>query len=100
MWLMLRELERLKVTPTECEGKIFGGANMFPGQTRADALHIGQKNGEAARGLLRVHRIRIVSESLFGVGHRQIIFNVRNGDVWARQNKLAQACMLEPQDRI
>jgi chemotaxis protein CheD len=30
-----------------------------------------------------------VSESLFGIGHRQIIFDVSNGDVWAYQVQLS-----------
>jgi chemotaxis protein CheD len=91
MLLMLQELASMTVKPAECVGKVFGGGNMFPGQTRDDARNVGIKNGEAARALLRSHRIPIVSESLFGVGHRQIIFDVSNGDVWARQVKLAAA---------
>jgi len=85
MWLMTRELAALAVKATECVGKIFGGGNMFPGQTRLDARNIGIKNGEAARALLNAHRIPLVSESLFGVGHRQILFDVGSGDVWVRQ---------------
>ncbi len=83
--IMSRELERIKVNPSHCVAKIFGGGNMFPGQTRTDARNVGLKNGEAARALLVAHRIPVVSESLFGVGHRQIIFDIRSGDVWARQ---------------
>ncbi len=85
MRLMLRELARLKVKPSECEGKIFGGGNMFPRQIRTGMLNVGQRNGEAARHLLRAHGISLVSESLFGLGHRQIIFDVKSGDVWVRQ---------------
>ncbi|NMM37991.1 MAG: chemotaxis protein CheD [Glaciimonas sp.] len=88
MLMMLQELAHVNVKPAECVGKIFGGGNMFPGQTRVDARNVGKKNGEAARLLLHSHRIPIASESLFGIGHRQIIFNVSNGDVWARQVKL------------
>jgi chemotaxis protein CheD len=84
MWLMLRELRRADVPPEECEGKIFGGGNMFP-DISTDAMKIGRSNGEAARRLLEAHGISIVSESLFGVGYRQILFDVRSGDVWARQ---------------
>jgi chemotaxis protein CheD len=87
MSIMLQELERLAIKPSECVSKIFGGGNMFPGQTRVDARNVGIKNGEAARALLLAHRIPIVSESLFGVGHRQIIFDISTGDVWARQVK-------------
>lgn len=87
MSLMLSELERAKVRPTDCQAKIFGGGNMFPRQARTNSLNVGQKNGETARALLRQHGIPIISESLFGEGHRQIIFDVSSGDVWSRQIK-------------
>lgn len=90
--LMLRELEEAKVLPSECQGKLFGGGNMFPRHTRTDAASsVGQKNGETARRLLRTLGIPIVSESLFGVGHRRIVFDVDSGHVWARQVELAEA---------
>ena len=95
MLLMLRDLARAQVVPAECQAKIFGGGDMFPKQRRADALNIGQKNGEAARRLLRSHGIPVISESLFGVGHRQIIFDVASGDVWARQIEPVAAGPLE-----
>jgi chemotaxis protein CheD len=85
MLLMLRELESAGVHPSACEGKIFGGGDMFPAQMRASGMHVGQRNGEMARELLRAHGIAIVSESLFGVGHRQIVFDIRSGNVWSRQ---------------
>lgn len=87
MLLMMSELVHLDVNPRECQAKIFGGGNMFPRQERNGALNVGRRNGEAARALLQSHGIALVSESLFGVGHRQIIFDVSSGDVWARQIK-------------
>jgi len=87
MWLMLRELSRVGVRASECEGKIFGGGNMFPQQKKTIALDVGKRNGESARELLHTHGISLVSESLFGTGHRQIIFDISNGNVWARQVK-------------
>ena len=48
---MLAELRRAQVDPRECQGKIFGGGNMFPQLYRADSLQVGQKNGETAREL-------------------------------------------------
>ncbi len=84
MWLMLRELRTAGVMPTECQGKIFGGGDMFPG-ARTTPIHVGKRNGETARELLHAHGIPILSESLFGVGHRQIIFDVSSGNVWSRQ---------------
>lgn len=83
--LMLDELAQAGVVPSQCQAKIFGGGNMFPGQSRPDGMHIGRRNGEAAREMLQAHGIPVVSESLFGIGHRQIIFDVSTGDVWAYQ---------------
>jgi chemotaxis protein CheD len=48
-------------------------------------VRVGRRNGEAARKLLKAHGIEVVSESLFGDGHRQIAFDIASGDVWARQ---------------
>jgi chemotaxis protein CheD len=87
--LMFRDLRANGVEPRQCEAKIFGGGNMFPGRMKVEGQHVGRRNGEAARELLAQHSIPVVKESLFGVGHRQIIFDVSKGDVWARQVKLS-----------
>lgn len=87
--LMFRDLRANGADPKQCEAKIFGGGNMFPGRMKVDGNHVGRRNGEAARELLAQHGIRVATESLFGVGHRQIIFDVSKGDVWARQVKLS-----------
>jgi chemotaxis protein CheD len=87
MLLMLRELERLHVKPIDCEAKLFGGGNMFAQPSPVHSPTVGENNGECAHGLLRAHGIQLVSESLFGEGLRQIIFDVARGDVWARQIK-------------
>lgn len=98
--LMLTELERLGVRPAECEAKIFGGGMMFPQIERGDAVSIGRRNGETAERLLRMHKIPVVSESLFGVGHRHIIFNVRTGDVWVRQSPPGPARVRPAKERL
>lgn len=89
MQLMLGELARFNVQAAECHAKVFGGGSMFPAQSHAEAMHVGHRNGEAARRLLSSHGITIVSESLFGAGHRQIVFDVQSGDVWARHARLS-----------
>jgi chemotaxis protein CheD len=83
--LMLEGLGRMKVQPGQCQAKIFGGGDMFPGHKTAGALAVGRRNGEAARSLLGAHGIELSSESLFGTGHRQIVFDIGSGDVWSRQ---------------
>ncbi len=85
--LMVRELRDEKIPITECQAKIFGGGNMFPDQRGIDQFDIGVKNGEAGKYLLAAYGIPVISEHLFGTGHREIIFNLGNGDVWVRQAK-------------
>jgi len=82
--LMLRELAKAGVAPGDCEAKIFGGGDMFPGY-RGGASPIGMRNGEAARALLAAHAIPVRTEHLFGHGHRHIVFETDTGAVWVRQ---------------
>ena len=91
--LMMSDLHRAGVAATECRAKIFGGGHMFPEQGISGALQVGRKNGEAARDLLQRCGISVHSESLFGMGHRQIVFEVASGDVWARQIQLTSGAM-------
>lgn len=86
--LMLERLGEMRVDPRQCQAKIFGGGNMFPRQFGEGAVTIGHQNGEAARRLLDERHIEIVSESLYGIGHRQIIFDVATGAVWVRHVKV------------
>jgi chemotaxis protein CheD len=83
--LMLKDLKAAGVNPKQCQAKVFGGGNMFPGHTRAGDMTVGLRNGEAAGALLQRHGIEVVTASLYGSGHRQVVFNVSNGEVWSRQ---------------
>jgi len=85
--LMIRALRDAQIPLAECQAKVFGGGNMFPDRPLRDQLDIGLKNGEAAKLLLAAYGIPVVSKNLFGFGHREIIFNPSNGDVWVRQIK-------------
>lgn len=90
--LLFRDLNAAGANPLQCEARIFGGGNMFPchRHTKGQLFKggtVGMRNGEAARELLRLHGIRVVTESLFGEGHRQVVFNVSKGEVWAKQVK-------------
>ncbi len=85
--LMIRELKLANILIEQCQAKIFGGGNMFPQRRLEDSLNIGKQNGETARQLLLAHGIPLLSEDLFGDGHREVIFNVGNGDVWVRHVK-------------
>lgn len=91
--MMLSQLRSLGISPAQCQAKVFGGGNMFPDYMRDSVMNVGMRNGEAARVLLQRHGIALVTESLFGLGHRQIIFDVSKGDVWVRQVRPSQAAI-------
>ena len=99
LFLMMRELTRVGVPLTQCQAKIFGGGNMFPQHLSTVASNVGQKNGETAHALLRSQNIPVVSEHLYGDGHRQIIFDIFSGDVWSRQIKPCDSISL-PERRV
>jgi chemotaxis protein CheD len=87
MTLMVSQLQSHGVQARDCQGKIFGGGVMFPRIERRGVQAIGRRNGEEAEKLLQKYGIPVVSRSLFGVGHRQIVFEVATGDVWVRQGE-------------
>lgn len=88
MQLMIQDLQRADVKIAQCEAKVFGGGDMFPDhhpQRPTNRPNVGRSNGDAARRLLQAHGLTLHAGSLYGVGHRQIVFDVATGDVWARQ---------------
>jgi chemotaxis protein CheD len=99
----------LATRPREMEGPLdgrygdealmlmMGGGNMFPERANSPVLDVGRRNGERAQTLLREYGIPVVSESLFGEGHRQIIFEIASGDVWVRQARPVPVKLLQRQ---
>jgi chemotaxis protein CheD len=98
LMLMMGELAmNFGIAPADCVAKVFGGGNMFPERANTAALDVGRRNGERAQALLRDYGIPVVSESLFGEGHRQIIFEIASGDVWVRQARPVPVNLLQRQ---
>lgn len=85
--IILNQFKQAGVPIAQCEAKVFGGGNMFPGHVGSQSINVGQRNGLAAKALLQKNGIPVKSEYLFGVGHRQVIFDVGNGNVWSKQVK-------------
>jgi len=73
--LMTQVLRRVSINVEECQAKIFGGDRAILNSAR-DMLH--------AKGL------SVASETLFGVGHRMVDFEVSSGDVWVGQAPIAE----------
>jgi chemotaxis protein CheD len=89
--LMTEGLARAGVRAGECQAKLFGGGNMFPRLSLGAPTSVGRANGDAARELVRALGIRVVSESLFGVGHRNVVLDLRTGDVWVRRRGIGKS---------
>ena len=83
--LMLGELVAASVTVEQCQAKVFGGGNMFPDHPLPAVLNVGRINGQSALALLQEQGLTVVAQDLYGEGHREVIFNVRKGEVWVRQ---------------
>ncbi len=87
MQLFMREIGKCNTRPVEYQTKLFGGGNMFPCLTRKKATEVGVHNVEAARLLLLANDLRIQREDVGGNGHRRIIFDLRDGNVWVQHEK-------------
>lgn len=85
--LILREMRRTHTEAKDYQVKLFGGGNMFPGREHAVVAHVGRKNVEAARRLIKQHHLNCVGEHLEGIGHRNVIFDVWSGDVWIKHQE-------------
>lgn len=82
--LMLHEIRKAGTRPCEYQVKMFGGGHMFSARQSVSDDHVGARNVEKARALMKQHGFTISAEHLGGVGHRTIYFDIWNGDVWAR----------------
>lgn len=86
--LFLCEIDKFGTPPGEYQAKLFGGGNMFSQLTGKKASEVGVRNVEAARSLLLANDFRIQSEDAGGYGHRRVIFDLRDGNVWVKHKKI------------
>lgn len=90
--LLREQIARSRTQPHEYEAKLFGGGNMFPpSHLKSGVPPVSDRNIAAARELMTRYGFRIKAEHMGGHGHRSIIFEVGNGDVWVRQTPLTEA---------
>lgn len=87
--LLLHEITGRNTQPHEYQVKIFGGGNMFTHLNKAKGndsnyVDVGSRNIEAARLLLKEHGFLVPSGHVGGEGHRKLIFNLWDGDVWVK----------------
>lgn len=79
--LLLLEMEKIGVPLRECQAKLFGGGEMFPGMSKSITANVGQRNVAIARSLVKTHGLACLAEHTGGIGYRSVIFDVGSGDV-------------------
>jgi chemotaxis protein CheD len=77
----LAALEARGARPERLELKLFGGANVLPGQT----LPVGTHNAEFALRYFAAARIPVLARDLGGEVGRRIVFFADTGEVWLRR---------------
>ncbi len=82
--LFMNELAERKTSASEYVTKVFGGGNMFATTGNVPGMDIGGQNVEAAHRLLQRRGFCIAAENVGGNGHRRMMFDLWNGDVWMR----------------
>lgn len=97
---LLQKIAQHFTQPQEYQVKIFGGGNMFSQyrgkNTSTNCNDIGTRNIEAARWLLKKHDFPPHTEHVGDEGHRKLIFNLWDGNVWVRHVKEDRNRVVEP----
>ncbi len=88
MKLLLHEIGKRNTRPDEYQFKLFGGGNMFRKVCAENSFDVAGNNIEAARLLLETGGLNIQAEHVGGSGHRRIIFDLRDGNVWVKHEKI------------
>lgn len=90
--LFCERVHALRTRPAEYELKLFGGGNMFPHMMRAkDCMDVPCRNVRTARRLADEHGFALKAEHLGDIGHRALIFDLRDGAVYLRHTRQLQA---------
>lgn len=86
--LLLREIGKRSTRPGEYRVKLIGGGNMFRQAVPENAFNVAGSNVEAARALLEAGGFTVHAEHVGGSGHRSIIFDLGDGSVSVRHEKI------------
>lgn len=92
--LLLAEIAARRHNPYHYQVQMFGGGRMFGDSSEladAGAVAVPRQNIEAARQLLKQHRLHLTAEHVGELGHRQIVFDLRSGQVEVQHTPLPPA---------
>jgi len=86
--LILREIGKNHTLPGEYQVKLVGGGHMFQSVHGGKTFDVAGGNIEAARALLDAGGFDIQAEEVGGNGHRRVIFDLCDGSVWVKHEKI------------
>ncbi|WP_374348179.1 chemotaxis protein CheD [Chitinimonas sp.] len=81
--MVMLYIQQAGTLPAEYQVKMFGGGNLLAAADRPLPA-VGERNIEFGKQWLAEHGFRLSREHLAGQGHRHIVFDLANGDVWVR----------------
>ena len=79
--LLLQEIEKENTRPREYIAKVFGGGNMLD----LNGIGVSERNVEVTRKLIGYYGFKKGGECLGSVGHRNLIFDIWNGEIWLKR---------------
>jgi chemotaxis protein CheD len=79
--LVMHYIQAAGTLPAEYQVKMFGGGQMLANSAKG-LPPVGDRNIEFGKQWLAEHGFRLSREHLAGQGHRHIVFDIANGDVW------------------
>ena len=86
--LLLHEIGKRHTRPAEYQVKLVGGGHMFRRSLAERAFNVAGSNIEAARALLEAGGFNVHAEHVGGSGHRSVIFDLRDGSVSVKHEKI------------
>lgn len=85
--IFFREMVRAGTRKQDYVVKVFGGGNMFELKDPSGAT-VGERNIDMIKILLARESIPIAAQHIGGKGHRNVIFELWNGDCWVKHADL------------
>jgi len=89
MEILIRHALANGTLPEEYQVKLFGGGEMFPAHRHDPHMqNVADSNVHAALALAEQHRLKLMAQDLGSTGHRSIIFDLWDGNVWVRHQPM------------
>lgn len=88
--MFMIEVESHRTLPGDYQVKLFGGGEMFPHHKTTLVNGVSDMNIEAALQLAGQYHLNVTAQDIGRTGHRNIVFDTWNGDVWVKHKPLQQ----------